>query len=201
MRNRIVLLMTLVFLSSSVAVKAETQDRELFDNMGMDMFLRDAEKYADDNQYDKSKEKWSKVIQFMHSPGWFPTAALVPICLKFAHLADRNLARNEYADAENLLKASYEFPFHKPGEEVQMDAVTAKMIDHFKKNNQTDQCKQFLQFVVSKTVGQRQAGYKAKLEELTHPIAHEVTQEVTQEVSHEANPEAQIDAKKIQQHP
>lgn len=193
MRNRIVLLMTLVFLGTSAPVQAETQDRELFDNMGMDMFLRDAEKFADDNQYEKSKEKWSKVIQFMHSPGWFPTAALVPICLKFAHLADRNLARNEYGDAENLLRASYEFPFHKPGEEVQVDAVTTKMVDHFKKNNQTDQCKQFLQFVVSKTVGQRQAGYKAKLEELSHEVSHESTQETQPHIN------ATTEAPKIEQ--
>lgn len=177
MKNGIALFTTLLVLSMAVPANADTRDEELFDNMGMDLMLHDAEKFADENQYEKSKEKWTKVIQFMRAPGWFPTAALVPICLKFSRLADRNLARNDEIDAENLLRASYEFPFHKPGEEAQMDSVTAKLVEHYKKSNQTEKCKEFLQFVVSKTVGQRQASYRTKLEELSVDLTHQPSKE------------------------
>lgn len=198
MKNKIIAFLVIALISSVAPAFSEAKDGDLFDNMGMDLMLHDAERLADEHEYDRSKQKWSRVIQFMHAPNWFATAAVVPICLKFARLADRNLARCEDADADQLLRASFDFPFRKHGEEVQVDLVAAKLIDNYKKKNQTDQCKQFLQYAISKTNGQRQSEYKAKLEAMTQVV----TQEPAQDTSHVPSPDSPpIDAPKEQKAP
>jgi hypothetical protein len=186
MKNKIIALLAIALFSSAAPAFCEARDGDLFDNMGMDLMLHDAEKLADEHEYDRSKQKWSRVIQFMHAPNWFATAAVVPICLKFARLADRNLSRCEEADADQLLRASFDFPFHKHGEDVQVDLVAVKLIDNYKKKNQTEQCKQFLQYAISKTNGQRQSEYKAKLEAMTQVVS----QEPAQDTSHIPSPDS-----------
>lgn len=185
MKNKIITLLIVALFSSTAPAFCEARDGDLFDNMGMDLMLHDAERLADEHEYERSKQKWSRVIQFMHSPNWFATAAVVPICLKFARLADRNLARSQDADADQLLRASFDFPFHKRGEEVQVDAVAVKLLDNYKKKNQTDQCKQFLQYAISKTSGQRQFEYKAKLDAMTQVVSQEPAQDI-----HVASPDS-----------
>ncbi|MDX2105219.1 MAG: hypothetical protein SFY67_02355 [Candidatus Melainabacteria bacterium] len=186
MKRKIITLLIVALFLSTAPAHSEARDGDLFDNMGMDLMLHDAERLADEHEYERSKQKWSRVIQFMHSPNWFATAAVVPICLKFARLADRNLARSEDADADQLLRASFDFPFHKRGEEVQVDAVAVKLLDTYKKKNQTDQCKQFLQYAISKTSGQRQFEYKAKLDAMTQVVS----QEPAPDTPHIASPDS-----------
>ena len=186
MKRKIITLLIVALFSSTAPAFSEARDGDLFDNMGMDLMLHDAERLADEHEYERSKQKWSRVIQFMHSPNWFATAAVVPICLKFARLADRNLARSEDADADQLLRASFDFPFHKRGEEVQVDAVAVKLLDNYKKKNQTDQCKQFLQYAISRTSGQRQFEYKSKLDAMTQVVS----QEPTSDTPHIASPDS-----------
>lgn len=186
MKNKIIALLAFALFSSAAPAYCEARDGDLFDNMGMDLMLHDAERLADEHEFDRSKQKWSRVIQFMHAPNWFATAAVVPICLKFAHLADKNLARSEDADADQLLRASFDFPFHKHGEDVQVDLVAVKLIDNYKKKNQTEQCKQFLQYAISKTNGQRQSEYKAKLDAMTQVVS----QEPAQDTSHIPSPDS-----------
>lgn len=186
MKKQISSILLLFCLASGAPAFSEARDGDLFDNMGMDLMLHDAERLADEHDFEHSKQKWSRVIQFMHSPNWFATAAMVPICLKFARLADRSLARSEDNDADQLLRASFDFPFHKRGEEVQVDTVAVKLIDNYKKKNQIDQCKQFLQYAISKTSGQRQFEYKARLDAMT-PV---VLQDSAQEIPHISSPDS-----------
>ncbi len=186
MKNKIIALLAIALFSSAVPAFCEAKDGDLFDNMGMDLMLHDAERLADEHEYDRSKQKWSRVIQFMHAPNWFATAAVVPISSKFARLADRNLSRCEDSDADQLLRASFDFPFHKHGEDVQVDLVAVKLIDNYKKKNQTEQCKQFLQYAISKTNGQRQSEYKAKLDAMTHVVS----QEPAHDTSHIPSPDS-----------
>jgi len=186
MKNKIIALLIVALFSSSAPAFSEAKDGDLFDNMGMDLMLHDAERLADEHEFERSKQKWSRVIQFMHQPNWFATAAVVPICTKFARLADKNLARSEDGDADQLLRASFDFPFHKRGEEVQVDAVAVKLIDNYKKKNQTEPCKQFLQYAISKTSGQRQFEYKARLDQMTQVVS----QEPAQDLNHVPSPDS-----------
>lgn len=186
MKKQIIPILLFTIFASGAPAFSEARDGDLFDNMGMELMLHDAERLADEHEYERSKQKWSRVIQFMHSPNWFATAAVVPICLKFARLADRNLAMSQDADADQLLRASFDFPFHKRGEEVQVDAVAVKLIENYKKKNQTDQCKQFLQYAISKTSGQRQFEYKARLDAMTQVVS----QEPAENTPHIASPDS-----------
>ena len=96
----------------------------------------------------------------MHQPRWFPTAAMVPICLDFAKLADYYIDAGQLSDAHELIKASFEFPFHVQQDEDTIDAVAKKLVDHDKRKGDLEAARRFLQFAVSKIQKPRQSKYQ-----------------------------------------
>lgn len=148
--------------SESVAVKAD----KLFDNTSMNRALQEALTLTAKSDLDGAKKVWVEVIEFMHKPRRFPTAAMVPICLNFAKLADVYVNANRTDDAVQLIRASFEFPFHVKQDEETIDAVCAKLVQQLKKNAKQKDAKSLLEYAISKVPAERKAKYEEWLSAL-----------------------------------
>lgn len=145
--------------SESVTEKAD----KLFDNTSMNRALQDALTLTEKSDLDGAKKVWVEVIAFMHKPRWFPTAAMVPICLNFAKLADVYVNANRTDDAVQLMRASFEFPFHVKQDEETIDAASHKLVAQLKKSAKREAAKSFLELAVRKTSGERRAKFQELL--------------------------------------
>lgn len=142
--------------SESVTEKAD----KLFDNTSMNRALQDALTLTEKSDLDGAKKVWVEVIAFMHKPRWFPTAAMVPICLNFAKLSDVYVNANRTDDAVQLMRASFEFPFHVKQDEETIDAVCAKLVQQLKKDAKEKDAKSLLEYAMSKVPAERKAKYE-----------------------------------------
>ena len=143
-----------------------SRDDKIFDNISMDRALKKALTQCSQKDLVAAKQTWLRVIEFMHQPRWFPTAAMVPICLDFAKLAEYYIDAGQIADAHELMHASFEFPFHVQDDYDKIDTVTKKLIDHDKLKGDLNTARSFLKFAISKIEKSRQAKYQEWLQSL-----------------------------------
>lgn len=158
--------------TTATSGQAETQkdkvkeDDRLFDNTTMARVLQKAERLCEQSDLVSAKKEWTRVIEFMHKPRWFPTAAMVPVSLRFAKLADICMKNNQIDDAHQLMHAAFEFPFHLAQDEVEIDEIAARLVSNDKKAGEVEKCKIFLQYAVDKSVEPRRTTYKKLLDSL-----------------------------------
>ncbi len=138
-------------LAQAAAAKASAES--------MDEALQKAEALAASGDIKGAKAEWTRVLNFMHAPDWFPTAAAVPICERFAKLADICIFRDMIADADSLMRGAFEFPFHNSHEEKQVDSSADKLVQYYKAHNQSNQRRDFLEFALKNVTGPRSEIY------------------------------------------
>ena len=144
----------------------EKEDDRLFDNTTMARVLEKAERLCEQSDFVSAKKEWTRVINFMHKPRWFPTAAMVPVSLRFAKLADFCMKNNQIDDAHQLMHAAFEFPFQIAKDEVEIDAIAARLVSNDKKAGNLDKCKSFLRYAVEKSAEPRRTTYQKWLDSL-----------------------------------
>jgi len=155
-----------VVVSTTGSPSAQKREDRLFDNTSMNNALKKALDLYSKSDNVGAEKAWRSVIEFMHGPRWFPTAAMVPICLNFAKLADICIDKKKIEDAHELMRASFEFPFHVKAEEEEIDAVAFKLIESEKKIGKAESAKSFLEFAISKMPPVRRPKYQAWLDGL-----------------------------------
>lgn len=143
------------------------EDDRLFDNTTMDRVLKKAERLYEQSDMVAAKKEWTRVIDFMHKPRWFPTAAMVPVSLRFAKLADICMKNKQFDDAHELMHAAFEFPFHLAKDEVEIDEIAGRLVGIDKKNGNLEKCKSFLQYAIEKSLEPRRSKYKELLDSLS----------------------------------
>lgn len=121
----------------------------LFDNRSMFEALQKAELLAK-SDYPAAKKQWTRVLEFMEEPGWVPTAALVPISLECCRLASICMDRDNFADADELLRGAFYFPFFSQQDRAEIDSVSSRLVNHYIKTNKIDQLNNFLNYVMPK---------------------------------------------------
>jgi len=147
-----------------VPTKSDSMSHEkLFDNASMYRVLKKSLMLSQSDMV-SAKKLWTEVIDFMHTPGWFPTAAFVPVCISFAQLADKCIEAGQIDDAHQLMHAAFEFPFYEQSEEETIDAVATKLVEHDKKSGNLKPMRSFLVFASAKiTEKSRLSKYKTWL--------------------------------------
>jgi hypothetical protein len=156
--------------SEQADTKMERDDR-LFDNTSMFTQLKKAELLCQQSDMVAAKKQWTKVIEFMHKPRWFPTAAMVPVSLEFAKLADICIKHEQIDDAHELMHAAFEFPFHLQKEDIETDKVAVRLVEYDKKTANVEKCKIFLEYAIQKSLEPRRSTYQKLLDSLKSPIA------------------------------
>jgi hypothetical protein len=141
-------------------------DDRLFDNTSMERVLNKAELLCIQSDMVAAKKQWTRVIEFMHKPRWFPTAAMVPVSLRFAKLADLCIKRDQIEDAHELMHASFEFPFHLKNEEEEIDAIAGRLVAYDRRTEKLDKCKTFLHYAIEKSAEPRRSTYQKWLQSL-----------------------------------
>lgn len=145
--------------NSKPTVRQKYEKYGLFDNKSMDDLLQKAEALAAANDLSAAKSQWTKVLNFMHEPGWFPSAAAFPISSRFASLANTCMERQQFSDADSLLRGAMDFPFHQPNEVAQIDASAEKLFKHYEKNDLVA-LRSFLRHAIEKVNEPRKETYK-----------------------------------------
>lgn len=132
---------------------------DLFDNMSMDKALQHAESLAASNDLAAAKIEWTRVLNFMNDPGWFPTAAVVPIVKRFTSLAETCIGKQQFEDADNLIRGAIKFPFHSKGDEVLVDGTAEKLFNQLSKTD-VSRCRSFLMFAMERVDETRKSKYQ-----------------------------------------
>lgn len=130
----------------------------LFDNMSMDKALEQAQTLAAANNLAAAKVEWTRVLNFMNDPGWFPTAAMVPIVKRFTSLADICIGKQEFDDADSLMRGAIKFPFHSKGDEALIDGTAEKLFKHLSKTD-VRRCRSFLMYAMERVDETRKSKY------------------------------------------